>query len=86
MLWLLLSVGVLTAAVAFPRVGKTIIRLFAVLIALLVLMPLALIVTFQRLRLRRRRRNAGKIQAVGAATGRVDRDESPPLGRAIPSP
>jgi hypothetical protein len=73
MLWLFLIVGVLTAGVAVPRLGKIIIRLFALLIALVIFIPLALIVTFQRMRLRRRRRNAAKV----AANGSVDRINRP---------
>ena len=77
MLWLLLIAGVLVAGVAFPRLGKVITRLFALLVALVILVPLALIVTFQRMRLKRRRRNAAKARAKDSA----DRDESPRLGR-----
>jgi hypothetical protein len=86
MLWLFLIVGVLTAAAAHPRVGKIIVRLLAVLVALVILVPLALIVTFQRMRLKRRRRNAAKARAVDAADRNSEHEESPPLGRAIPSP
>ena len=73
MLWLFLIVGVLTAGVAFPRLGKIIIRLFALFVALVIFTPLALIVTFQRMRLRRRRRNAAKV----GANGNVDRMNRP---------
>ena len=56
MLWLFLIVSVLIAALAVPRVGKVILRLVALLVALVILVPLALIVTVQRARVRRRRR------------------------------
>ena len=56
MLWLFLIVGVLIAALAVPRVGKVLLRLFALLVALVILVPLALIVAIQRARIRRRRR------------------------------
>jgi energy-converting hydrogenase Eha subunit F len=86
MLWLLLIVGVLITALAFPRVGKTIVRLFALLVALVILVPLALVVTFQRMRLKRRRRNAVRARAAAAAaTESVEHGESPRLGPAIPS-
>lgn len=86
MLWLLLIVGALIAGVTFPRLRKTVLRLSAVLLALVILLPLALVVTFQRMRLKRRRRNAANIAALGGVSARVDRDESPGLDRAIASP
>jgi uncharacterized membrane protein (DUF106 family) len=86
MLWLFLIVGVLTAAAAHPRVGKIVVRLLAVLVALVILLPVALIVTCQRMRLKRRRRNVAKVRAMNAADRSNERDESPSLGRAIPSP
>lgn len=85
MLWLLLIVGVLLfAAIAFPRVGKIVIRLLAVLIALVILVPLALIVTFQRMRLKRRR-NAARARAAAAANASDEREGTPQLGRVIAS-
>jgi hypothetical protein len=83
MLWLLLTLGVLTAALAYPRVGTTIVRLFALVIAVIILLPLALVVTFQRMRLKRRRRDALKARAADAANGSAD--GSPRLDRVIAS-
>jgi len=85
MLWLLLIVGVMITGFAVPRIGKVVFRLAAILLAFVILTPFALIVTFQRGRLRRQRRN--RARALGAAEGseRLDHEESPHLGRVIAS-
>ena len=56
MLWLFLIVGAIIAAFAVPRVGKVIVRVLALLVAIVILVPLGLIVAVQRARVRRRRR------------------------------
>jgi O-antigen/teichoic acid export membrane protein len=85
MLWLLLIIGVLIVGFAVPRIGKVVVRLCAILLALVILTPFAVIVTFQRTRLRRRRRNQATALAAAEGSERLDREESPHLGRVIAS-
>ena len=85
MLWLTLIIGVLIVGFAVPRIGKVVFRLCAILLALVILTPFAVIVTFQRKRLRRRRRNQARALAAAEGSERLDHEESPHLGRVIAS-
>jgi multisubunit Na+/H+ antiporter MnhG subunit len=84
MLWVYLIVGVLIAAFAVPRIGKVILRLFALLVALVILVPLASVVAIQRARVRRRRRNpaAGNRKSTWSISGSAD-PAAVPTGRDI---
>lgn len=78
MLWLFLLVSVLIAAFAVPRVGKVIVRVLALLVAIVILVPLALIVAVQRARVRRRRvRASGNQQSSWPMAGAAQPEAMP---------